>query len=72
MHTPGAGHDSLRNRVAEATERFDEAFSAAETEETPRTLNDLADAADALMRAVARVLIEVKRETRQRAATFSM
>jgi hypothetical protein len=32
-----------------------------ETEETARNLNDLADSCDALMRAVARVLIEAKR-----------
>ena len=53
--------ESLRNRVADATELFYVAFSAAQTEETPRNLNDLADACDALMRAVARVLIEAKR-----------
>jgi len=55
-------NDGLRIRVAEAAERFNEAFAAAETAgTTPRNLNDIAEAADALMRAVARVLIEVKR-----------
>jgi alpha-D-ribose 1-methylphosphonate 5-triphosphate synthase subunit PhnH len=54
-------YESLRNRVADATELFRAAFSAAETEETPRNLDDLADACDALMRATARVLIEAKR-----------
>jgi hypothetical protein len=56
--------ESLRDRVAEATEAFHVAFSAAETEDTPQNLDDLADAADALMRAVARGLIEAKREFR--------
>jgi hypothetical protein len=54
--------ESLRERVAQATEVFHVAFSAAQTEDTPRNLNELVDAADALMRAVARVLIEAKRE----------
>ena len=55
-------NDGLRNRVVEAIEQFSEAFSAAETEETRGNLDDLADAADVLMRTVARVLIVVERE----------
>lgn len=54
--------ESLLNRVAEAAERFSDAFNAAQTEESPRRLNDLADAADRLMRAAGRVLIEAKRQ----------
>jgi hypothetical protein len=54
--------ESLLNRVAEAAERFTDAFNAAQTEESPRRLNDLADAADRLMRAAGRVLIEAKRQ----------
>jgi hypothetical protein len=52
--------DCLRKRVWDATMRLDAAFRA--TEETPEKLNDLADAADQLMRAAGRVLIEAKRE----------
>ena len=54
--------ESLLNRVAEATERFTDAVNAAQAEESPRRLNDLADAADRLMRAAGRVLIEAKRQ----------
>lgn len=54
--------DSLLSRVAEATERFNNAFYAAQTEESPRRFNDLVDAADRLMRAAGRVLIEAKRQ----------
>lgn len=46
--------------------RFKEALSAAENNETPQNLEDVADAADRLMRAVGRVLIEVKREAGER------
>ena len=54
--------DGLRKRVFDATMRLDEAFRAAKTEKTPEKLDDLADAADQLMRAAGRVLIEAKRE----------
>jgi hypothetical protein len=54
--------ESLRDRVAEEQERFNDAFSAAENGETPQNLEDLAEAADRLMRAVGRVLIEAKRQ----------
>jgi pyruvate kinase len=53
-------NESLRNRVADAIERFIEALSAAENEETLENLENVADAADYLMRAVGRVLIEAK------------
>jgi hypothetical protein len=58
----GGLSESLRERVAEEIERFNEAFSAAEKDETPENLRDLADAGDRLMRAVAAVLIEVNRQ----------
>lgn len=58
----GGLSESLRERVAEEIERFNEAFSAAEKDETPENLKDLADAGDRLMRAVAAVLIEVNRQ----------
>ena len=54
--------ESLRDRVAEEVERFNEAFSAVESDETPQNLENLAHAADRLMRAVGRVLIEAKRQ----------
>jgi hypothetical protein len=54
--------ESLRDRVANEQERFNEAFSAAANGETPQYLEDLTDAADRLMRAVGRVLIEAKRQ----------
>ena len=53
-------NESLRDRVAEAIERFNEALSEAEKNERPENLENLADAADRLMRAVGRVLIDVK------------
>lgn len=53
--------ESLRGRVAEEMQHFNEAFCAAEQHDTPQNLEALADAADRLMRAVGRVLIEVKR-----------
>jgi len=57
-------NESLRNRVADAVERFNEAFSAAEEDEAPHNLENLAEAADQLMRAVGRVLIEVEGQLR--------
>ena len=54
--------ESLRERVAEEIGRFNEALSAAENHETPQNLEDLAEAANRLMRAVGRVLIEVKHQ----------
>jgi len=55
-------NQNLRDRVAEAVECFNEAFSAAEKDDTPQNLENLADTADQLMRAVGRVLIEAKRQ----------
>jgi hypothetical protein len=56
----GVLSESLRNRIGDEVERFDEAVSAAEKDETPANLENLVDAADRLMRAIGRVLIEVK------------
>jgi hypothetical protein len=57
-----AGVDkNLRDRVAEEIERFTQSLSAAEKDQTPQNLEALADAADRLMRAIGRVLIETKR-----------
>jgi hypothetical protein len=56
--------ESLLNRVADATARFNDALHATQIEETRPHLHDLADAADVLMRAVGRVLIEAKRDNR--------
>jgi hypothetical protein len=54
--------ESLRDRVAEEVERFNEAFAAVENDDTPENLENLAHAADRLMRAVGRVLIEANRQ----------
>lgn len=54
--------EALRDRVAEEIEHFNKALSAAEKDETPENLEALAETADGLMRAVGRVLIEVKRQ----------
>jgi hypothetical protein len=50
----------LCNRVEEELGRFKEVFSAAQKDETPQNLEELADAADRVMRAVGRVLIEAR------------
>jgi hypothetical protein len=52
--------ESLRDRVGDEVERFNEVFSAADKDETPENLENLVDAADRLMRAVGRGLIEVE------------
>jgi hypothetical protein len=57
------GVESLRKRIAEEIERFNEAFSTVEMDATPQNLGNLVTAADRLMRAVARVLIEAKRRS---------
>lgn len=54
--------DALRDRVAAEAASFDHAFTAALRNETPRNLEELANAADRLMRAVGRVLIEIRKE----------
>jgi hypothetical protein len=58
----GGIDEALRDRVAEEMERFNEALAAAEQDEIPQNLEALAEAADRLMRAVGRVLIEAKRQ----------
>jgi hypothetical protein len=54
--------EDLRDRVDEALKHFNDAFVAALKGETSQNLEDLVDAADRLMRAVGRVLIEAKRQ----------
>ena len=54
--------DALRKRVAAEAASFDCAFMAVLGNETGRNLEELADAADRLMRAVGRVLIEIRKE----------
>ena len=54
--------EDWRKRVDEQLRHFNEALTAAQAEKTPRNLEHLADAADRLMRAVGRVLIEAKRQ----------
>ena len=54
--------DALRRRVAAEAASFDDAFTVALRDETPQSLEDLANAADRLMRAAGRVLIELRRE----------
>jgi hypothetical protein len=49
-------------RVDGELKHFNEAFAAALKAETSQNLEDLVDAADRLMRAIGRVLIEVKRQ----------
>ena len=51
----------LRERVADEMVRFTEALDAAIANSTPETLERLRDAADQVMRATARVLLELER-----------
>jgi hypothetical protein len=53
--------EDLRDRVDEELKHFNEALAAVEEDETAQHLEDLAVAADRLMRAIGRVLIEAKR-----------
>ena len=57
------GVESLCKWIAEEIERFNEAYSTVEMGATPQNLGNLVTAADRLMRAVARVLIEAKRRS---------
>jgi hypothetical protein len=54
--------DALRERVAAEAANLDQAFNAALKNETTQSLEDLANAADRLMRAAGRILIEVRKE----------
>ena len=54
--------DALRKRVAVEAASFDDAVRAALRNETPQSLEDLTNAADRLMRAAGRVLIEICKE----------
>jgi hypothetical protein len=60
--------ENLQDRVDEELKHFSEAFAAALRAETSPNLENLADAADRLMRAVGRVLIEVRRTLEERGA----
>jgi len=53
--------EDLRHRVDEELKDFNEALAAVQEDETPHNLENLAVAADRLMRAIGRVLIEAKR-----------
>jgi hypothetical protein len=53
--------EDLRDRVDEGLTDFSNAFAATQQDETPENLENLADAADRLMRTIGRVLIEAKR-----------
>ena len=54
--------EDLRHRIDEELKHFNEAFAATREAETSQNLEDLVDAADRLMRAIARALIEAKRQ----------
>jgi hypothetical protein len=63
---PGNGSASgldqgLRDRVKQQIERFDKALDAAMAAPTSEALDELSEAADQLMRATGRVLIEAAR-----------
>lgn len=58
---PGELDRSVGDRVSKEIEGFAEALEAASANPTPRTLDELEEAADGLMRAAGRVLIEVGR-----------
>lgn len=60
--------EDLQDRVDEELKHFNEAFAAALKAETSQNLEILADAADGLMRAVGRVLIEVRSTLEERNA----
>ena len=60
--------EDLQDRVDEELKHFNEAFAATLKTETSQNLETLADAADRLMRAVGRVLIEVRRTLEERGA----
>jgi hypothetical protein len=51
----------LQERVMARSADFDEAFEAAAAQPSPETLEELRHAADELMRAASRVLIEIER-----------
>jgi len=60
-HGTGGLDPGVSNRVTEEIETFTEALEAATANPTPKALDKLEDAADHLMRATGRVLIELGR-----------
>lgn len=60
-HGPSGLDPSVSNRVGEEIARFTEALDAAMVSPTAEALNKLEEAADHLMRATGRVLIELGR-----------
>ena len=54
--------EELSHRIDEELKHFNEAFAATLVAATSQNLEDLVDAADRLMRAIGRVLIEAKRQ----------
>ncbi len=54
---------SLRERVAERVEHFVDALDEAAVNPEPETIEDLQEAADELMRAIARVMLELGRSS---------
>lgn len=60
-HGAGGLDPGVSDRVTEEIETFTKALEAATANPTPRTLSDLEDAADHLMRSTGRVLIELGR-----------
>ena len=62
MEEPESGlTPAIRKRVMAQIPIFSEALEAVSTKPTPKALDDLQEAADSLMRAVGRVLIETER-----------
>lgn len=60
-HGAGGLDSSVSDRVAKEIEHFTRALEAARANPTPRALDELEQAADRLMRATGRVLIELGR-----------
>jgi len=60
-HETGGLSQSVSDRMTEEIEIFSEALEAATVNPTPKTLDKLEEAADHLMRATGRVLIELGR-----------
>lgn len=58
---PGGLDPSLHDRLMDQIERFTDALDAAMANPTPEALDHLRKAADQLMRAAGRVLIDVER-----------
>jgi hypothetical protein len=61
---PGIVDRALRDRTAQQIETFIEALDDALVNPTPDAIDDLRESADKLMRAIARVLLELERANR--------